>query len=428
MTGDESRRDGTIGAETKAMAQTHSRHRYVVEAVMFLTYALFGVSWMALAPLGPDLMTFFHVSKTEFSFLNTVVTIAKVIAPIVTGAAAVRFGLKRTILLGSLLICAVLAGPLAPSFQVFVVSRFLFGLGGAVVVTSMAPMAMQWFPRSELPAVNAWNGVAANSGIAVAMYVTTPLAGTALGWRGTLVVFGALNAVMLVAWALLGRENKDSAALGGGTGSSPEGARVSYLDVWRMKETWLATLAFTGAVALYLSFSYWLPTFYQEQFHFDRAGAARYSGIVNLAGIPSAIICGYLTQRLGVRRPFLIVGGLIAGTVAFGMFLFASPAIIMASAILLGVALFIPTAAITTLLMELPGVTPRHVSLIMGTMFSFCYVVSAFAPNLVAVLRERTGSFVPGFITLTVLSWVIFVAGFLLPETGPRARAAAGAA
>ncbi|MFT3774128.1 MAG: MFS transporter [Minicystis sp.] len=406
------------------MDQTPSSHRYAIEAVLFLTYALFGVSWMAVAPLAPDLMSFFHVSKTEFSFLNTVVTIAKVIAPIITGAAAVRFGLKRTILLGSLLICAVLAGPLAPSFQVFVVSRFLFGLGGAVVVTSMAPMAMQWFPKGELPTVNALNGVAVNTGIAIAMYVTTPLAGTKIGWQGTLLVFGVLNVAMLVAWAALGRENKAAAAAAAAGASA---TKVGYLDVWKMKETWLATLAFTGAVALYLSFSYWLPTFYREQFNFERATAAQYSGIVNLAGIPSAIVCGYLTQKLGVRRPFLIVGGLITGTVAFGMFLFSSPVIIMASAILLGVALFIPTAAITTLLMELPGVTPRHVSLIMGTMFSFCYIVSAFAPNLVAFLREKTGSFVPGFVTLTVLSWVIFVSGFLLPETGPGRRKAAAA-
>ena len=381
---------------------------------------------MAVSPLAPDLMGFFHVSKTEFSFLNTVVTIAKVIAPLVTGAVAARFGLRRTLLLGSLLITAVIAGPLAPSFPAFVVSRFLFGLGGAVVVTLMAPMAMQWFPRRELPAVNAWNGVAANTGIAVAMYATTPLAGTALGWRGTLLVFGALNAAMLVAWALLGRENQAAAAQRAG-GARRSGARVGYADVWRMKETWLASLAFTGAVALYLSFSYWLPTFYRESFHFERAAASQYSGVVNLAGIPSAIFCGYLTQRLGVRRPFLLVGGAVVGTVAFGMFLVDSPAVIMISAILLGVALFIPTAAITTLLMELPGVTPRHVGLMMGTMFSFCYVVSAFAPSLVALLRERTGSFVPGFVVLTVFSWVIFAAGLLLPETGPRARAARAA-
>lgn len=402
------------------MDQAPSRHRYVIEAILFLTYAFFGVSWMAMAPLGPDLMGFFGVSKTEFSFLNTVVTIAKVIAPIVTGAIAVRLGLRRTLLIGSLLICAVLLGPLVPSFSVFVASRFLFGLGGAVVVTAMAPMAMQWFPKSELPSVNAWNGVSANAGIAIAMYVTTPLSGTSLGWRGTLLVFGAINVLMLVAWALFGRENE--AARAPGKAAAPV-EKVGYLDVWKRKETWLATVAFTGAVALYLSLSYWLPTFYRESFHFERAAAAQYSGIVNLAGLPSAIVCGYLTQRLGVRRPFLIVGGLVVGTASFGMYLFPSPAIIMASAIVLGIGLFIPTAAITTLLMELPGVTPRHVTLMMGTMFSFCYIVSAFAPSFVAYMRERTGSFVPGFIGLTVLSWVIFISGLLLPETGPGAKA-----
>jgi cyanate permease len=394
-----------------------SRHRYVIEVILFLTYALFGVSWMAVAPLAKDLMVFFKVGVTEFSYLGTVVTIAKVVAPLATGALALRFGLRRTLLVGSALICLVLAGPLSPTFGAFVGSRFLFGLGGAVVVTVMGPMVMQWFPKEELPAVNAWNGVAVNTGIAVTMYLTPPLAGSSLGWRGALLVYGALNVVMMLAWALLGRDPETAVSAGGAAGK--DAAKVRYMDVWRMKETWLASLAFTGAVALYLSFSYWLPSFYMETLHFERAAAARYSGIVNLAGIPSAIVSGYLTKELGVRRPFLLVGGAITGVVAFGMFLFSSPAIIMASAILLGIALFIPTAAIATLLMELPGVTPRHVSLMMGTMFSFCYVVSAFAPNLVAFLRERTGSFVPGFVALTVFSWVIFASGLFLPETGP---------
>jgi hypothetical protein len=75
--------------------------------------------------------------------------------------------------------------------------------------------------------------------------------------------------------------------------------------------------------------------------------------------------------------------------------------------VVLGVALFIPAASYATLLMELPGVTPRHVSLMMGTMISFCYVISAFAPTLVGAFRDRTGSFVPGFVAVTVFSWVI---------------------
>lgn len=404
------------------MNEKPSSYRYVIEAILFLTYVLFGVSWMAIAPLAKDLLVFFQVEPTRFALLGTAVTIAKVIAPILTGALAVRLGLKRGLLIGSFFICAVLLGPLLPSFQIFLLSRFVFGLGGAVWVTLMGPMVMAWFPREELPMVNSWNGVAVNTGIAIAMYTTAPLSGTSLGWKGTLLVFAAANIAMFVAWAVLGRDRQSPAPAQAAAKAADPEKPVRYMDVWRLKETWLASLAFTGAVALYLSFSTWLPTFYQTQFHFEKTASAQYSGIVNLAGLPSAILCGYLTKKLGVRRPFLIVGGLVTGSVAFGMFLVNSPAVIMVSAVLLGIGLFIPTAAITTLLMELPGITPKHVSLIMGTMFSFCYVVSAFAPNLVAFLQSLTGSYVPGFVVLTIGSWVIFIAGFLLPETGPGAK------
>jgi len=404
----------------RRMQAPPSRHRFVIEAILFFAYAVFGTSWLAVAPLAADLLKAFSVSATEFADLNTAVAIPKTFIPVVAGWAAVHFGLKRSLLFALVLTCAVAIGPLFPSFRVVLASRFVFGMGGAILVTLTGPMVMQWFPKSELPVVNAFNGVAVNSGIAFTMYVTAPLAATALGWRGTLLTYAAVHVAIMFVWAIFGRENRavvDGAA--SGAGPTATAATVRYADVWKMKELWLATLAFTAAVTLYLSFSFWLPKFYQEQFHFARAAASQYSGIINLAGMPSAIVSGLLTQRLGVRRPFIMVGGLIVGIVAFGMYLSPSPVVIMASAVLLGIALFIPTAATTTLLMELKGVTPRHVSLMMGTMFTCCYLVSALAPKLVGFLRDATGSFVPGFVVITVFSWLIFVCGFFLPETGP---------
>ncbi len=389
--------------------------------MLFAAYAAFGVSWLAVAPLAGDLIKFFDVKASEYADLNTAVAIPKTFVPVIAGWAAVRFGLRRSLLLALALICAILAGPMVPSFAVFLISRFVFGIGGAILVTLTGPMVMQWFPKSELPLVNAFNGVAVNTGIALTMYLTAPLS-QAIGWRAALGVYGGVHVLLLVAWAILGRENAPSTSAASDPSankSESETGAIGYRDVWRRRELWLATLAFTGAVTLYLSFSFWLPKYYQEQFHFTRAEASQYSGIINLAGIPSALACGVLTHRLGVRRPFVIVGGLVTGVAAFGMYLSSSPAVIMASAVVLGVSLFIPTAATLTLLMELPGVTPRHVSLMAGTMFTVCYLVSSIAPKAVAFLRDTTGSFVPGFVALTVFSWVIFGAGLLLPETGP---------
>lgn len=402
------------------------KRRHLIEAILFLSYAAFGVSWLAVAPLAVDLLRVFGVTPAQFADLNTAVALPKIVVPVIAGWAANRFGLRRTILVALVLVCAVAAGPLVPRFDVVLASRFVFGVGGAMLVTLMAPMVMQWFPRGELPAVNALNGVAVNTGIAFTMFLTAPLASTAAGWRGTLLAYAAVHVVLLVAWLVFGRDGEasdDAEITRPMTGREP---RVRYVDVWRMKETWLVSLAFTGGVALYLTFSFWLPAFYQEHLGLARAAASRITGLVNLAGIPSAIVCGLLTRHLGVRRPFLVAGGLATGVAAFGMFLCTSPVAVAASAVLLGVALFTPTAAIVTSLMELRGVTPRHVSLMMGTMFTFCYALSGLAPKLVGFLHGVTGSYVPGFTVMAVFSWVIFLAGLLLPETGPgRKRPAA---
>ena len=396
-----------------------SPRRFAIEAILFLSYAVFSVTWMAISPLAKELMAYFDVTKAEFALLNTVVTASKVVAPLVAGAIAVRIGVRNAILIGSAFVGFAIVGPLFPSFPVFLASRAVYGIGGAVLVSLVPAMIMQWFPKNELAVVNGINGVAANTGFALAISLTMSLSQVpSLGWKNTLVLYSLVSTALFAAWALVGREAQ---AAKPATGAAPAPKRVGYRDVWKMKETWLIALSFTGPVALYLTFSLWLPTFYREQLGFDPATASRYCSIVLYAGIPTAIVGGILAQVVGVRRPFLMIGGALAGTAAFGTFLAHSPALIVVSNVALGIGLFLPTASLTTLLMELEGVTPRHVALISSTMVSFCYLVNSFVPNLVGWVSDKTGSFVPGFAVLSAFVWVVVLGGVLLPETGPKA-------
>ena len=45
-----------------------------------------------------------------------------------------------------------------------------------MVVTLLGPMVMRWFPRRELPVVNAFNSVAVNTGLAPAGTLTSLMA------------------------------------------------------------------------------------------------------------------------------------------------------------------------------------------------------------------------------------------------------------
>jgi len=64
----------------------------------------------------------------------------------------------------------------AGSFTAVLTSRFFFGLGGAILVTLIGPVVMQWFPRRELSVVNGFNYVAVNTGITASLFLTIPLA------------------------------------------------------------------------------------------------------------------------------------------------------------------------------------------------------------------------------------------------------------
>jgi cyanate permease len=401
-----------------AAPRAPSRYRFVIEAVLFLTYAAFGVSWIAVTPLLPELGDALGARGAELALLNTAVSAAKIIAPLVGGWAALRFGVKRTILAGALCVLACAATPLCASLAPALAARFVFGLGGAVIVTLLGPAVMPWFSREELPLVNALNNVAVNTGIAVTLFSTVPLAAR-LGWRRTLLAYAAVNAACAVAWALLGRDRPRAAAV---TAAAPSSSPARYRDVWRRRETWLLTMAFAAPLALYLALNTWLPSHAVAAFGLTREAAARLTGLVNLVGIPAAIAGGLLTRRLGRRRPFLIGAGLAVGTGSLAVVLSPWPEVRLAAAVVLGVGFFVAASPLLTTLMELPGVGPREVALMMGTLLSASYLVSSLSPLVVGWLHDHTGSYLPGLVGWSVAAYALAVAGALLPETGPRSR------
>lgn len=395
--------------------------RWLVEALMFLTYAAFGLSWVATTPLMADLKVAYGLTDAQLGLLSTAVSIGKVVAPLLTAWLALRVGVARAIGIGSILICACALTPLTTEFGGFLITRFVFGLGGAMVVTLLSPMVMQWFGHAERALVNSINNVAVNTGITVTLFATVPLS-EALGWRRTLMVYAAVSLALCLAWWLFGKDAPGEVAPSSPqSGTAGDEAAPGYADVWRRTETWLVALAFAGPLALYLSLNTWLPRHLMETAHLTKATASQYTGLFNLVGIPTALVMGVLVQRVGLRRPFIIAAGVVMGLASLALVFGGSPVFWWPAAILLGISFFTYTGPLFTLPMELEGFTPRHVTLLMGTVFSFAYTVSSFAPVAVGYLRDLTDSFLPGLGMWCVFSFVLAGAGMLLPETGRRA-------
>jgi cyanate permease len=391
-------------------------YRWIVESLLFLLYMVFGISWLAWSPLLPDVENVFDVSHARAGLLISAVSVAKAFVPILAGVLAARLGNRRAIALGAVLAALAVAAPYAPSFEALLGVRFLFGIGGAIIVTLTGAAAMEWFPRGELPMVNGLNNVAVNCGITIAMFVAVPLAGS-LGWQKALALIGASGGLVALAWLFLGREGAVAE-----TRQVESSARLG--EVLRMRETWLVALAFTGPLSLYLALNTWLPTHYMTAFRLSKGDAAHATGVFNLVGIPTALIGGWLCQRLGLRRPLIIIAGLLMPVAAAGMVALPSAGLRTAASILTGIAFFLYVAPLFTVPMELEGMTPRRVALMTGVVYSVAYLVSFVSPLLVGFINDRTGSFLPGLLLAAAGAGSLALAGFLLPETGPAGRSA----
>lgn len=397
----------------KPEEQLDLSRRYVVEALLFCLYLVFGISWLAYAPLMPELSAEFGFSKAQGGLLISLVSMAKAFVPLFAGALAARFGLHRALLVGAAFSGLAVFIPFLPNLQALLAGRFLFGVGGAIIVTLMGPLVMTWFKKEELPVVTGMNNVAVNTGITVALFATIPTA-KALGWQNTLLLFGGLSAVLAVLWAIFGAEGPIKREIKGQTAEQ----KPSIMEMLQRPETYWLGLAFTGPLSLYLALNSWLPSHYELAFGLERSAASQMTGLFNAVGIPVAVVGGFLCSKLGQRRPLIILAGLVMPVSSY--FLVTSPLhqVRVVSAVLLGASFFLYVAPLFTIPMELPNIDAPRVALMMGCVFSLAYIVSTVSPWLTGYLADTYGSYAYGLKTFCFTSALLALGGFMLPETG----------
>ena len=71
---------------TPAVAPEHpSRYRFFLEPVLFLSYVVFGLSWIGYAPFLADFQTKFSLNHAQASLLISVVSLSKIFMPFIAG-------------------------------------------------------------------------------------------------------------------------------------------------------------------------------------------------------------------------------------------------------------------------------------------------------------------------------------------------------
>jgi CP family cyanate transporter-like MFS transporter len=271
----------------------------------------------------------------------------------------------------------------APGAPLVLVLTVPVGVGIAIGGTVLPVVVREELPTRPALGTGAYtSGI--NIGAAIASVTAVPLA-LIEGWRTALVVYAIAAGVVAVAWA----KRRDA----------PERSVVERAPLpFGRPIAWLLAAIFALQSSLFYGFNAWLAEVYVDR-GWSQAASGGLVAVVNTTALVFGLATAVLADRVGSRRAY--VGAAAAAATVAGAFFAADLPGAWAWGVLLGSALGI----LFTIVMTLPLDAAEHrseVAAMTSVMLGLGYVVSAFAPAVLGLIRDRTGSFTLSLVLLTV--------------------------
>jgi ACS family hexuronate transporter-like MFS transporter len=200
--------------------QAPARRRWLVLAVFVLSSAINYLDRQALAALAPVVCSEFHLSNTQYGFIQMAFNLTYAASAPVAGLLIDRFGLNLTI---SLAVALWSGAGIATGF-----TRGLGGLMRCRAVLGVAeaagiPAAGKAIHQHLAPAERAMGNAVNQAGVSLGAIVAPPLAtwiAVSWGWRQAFVVTGILGLLWIPLWHTVARRStaSDPAKLTGSGG------------------------------------------------------------------------------------------------------------------------------------------------------------------------------------------------------------------
>ncbi|WP_082526687.1 nitrate/nitrite transporter [Kitasatospora sp. MBT63] len=283
------------------------RAAWLAWAIGCTVYVLAVVHRTSLGVAGLDATERFGIGASALSTFSILQVLVYAAMQIPVGLLVDRFGPRRVLLLGVLLMSAgQLAFALSTSFGPALGSRAVLGCGDAMTFISVLRIAARWFPAARNPLVAQLTGLAGMGG----NLVTTVVLAEALHREGWTFSFGviAVAGVAVAALVALGlREGPETGAAGGAAAAATTGPRPSVRrqirDSWQEPGTRLGMwVHFTTAFPASAFGLLWGLPYLVEGQGMSRGEAGGLLTLLVFSNMAFALVFGRLVSRTPATR------------------------------------------------------------------------------------------------------------------------------
>jgi MFS family permease len=397
----------------------------VLAAGTLAVFAALGLGRFGYTVVLPSMQAGLSMDNTQAGVMASMNLAGYLALSAVGGALSARFGPRRVVTAGLILVAVGMLGTgIAGSFAGAVAWRVVTGFGsGAANVGSMG-MWGAWFSEKRRGTASGIAVTGSSLALISTGFFVPPILKTAGsgGWRLCWYGYGVLTIVIaLISWLLI-RDRALSGAAGIAPGPSAKGkeptdrAKLSWGCVYRSHSVWRL-----GLVYVAFGFSYIIYiTFFVKRLVAEGGYSREAAGALFMTMGWASLVCGFLWGWVSdmIGRKYALVIVYLIHTIAFALFALApSPSGFLASALLFGISAWSIPAIMAAACGDMLG--PRLAPAALGFITLFFGIGQAIAPSIAGAMADAMGSFAPAILLASAVALAGAVGSFLLPSPVP---------
>ncbi|WP_347344241.1 MFS transporter [Microbacterium sp.] len=384
---------------------------WVVALLFFLGWVFIYADRTILNPVMADIGAEFGLDKAGLGLLNSVFFLVYAIVQVPSGMLGDKFGRLKFIVIGFFIfgIFTGLTG-FAGAVGILFLMRAFAGFGQGFYYGPQYSLSGQMIPERfrtlGTAIINSGQAFGISIGLIASSYIAFDLEA---GWRAPFYVFAIPTVIAGILMWIFIKEPPRKAF------DADAGPKPGLSSLFKSRNLVLTFIMVFCSIYGFFVMITWLPTYLAEVRGVPATETGFVSSLTAWTSVPAALLIAYFSDRIGRRKPLLMV--VFPTAIASILLLMFAPSmpLVITALILYGVS---GKLATDPLLVALAGTNaPPQITATAFGMFNFIGMSSAIlAPYITGFLVDATGSWDTGFYFAIGLLAIAFIAALALKE------------
>ncbi|MED3573645.1 MFS transporter [Cytobacillus praedii] len=365
-----------------------------ITIVFFLGWVALYATRAILNPVMDNIQAEFSLSAAQLGLISSIFFIGYAGLNVPSGILGDKIGKKKVLVPGVILfgIMAAVTG-MMPSFTLFMIAWLLVGIFQGFYYGPQYGLSSEAIPKKHITLGSAIINSGMAFGLSAGYFISSYTVGTlGMSWRAPFYVI-AIPVVLigLAMWWVIKEKPKSSA----GVSTGEEKPKLKMKELFSRNLVFAYITIFCAIYAFFVVVT-WIPYYLQHARGIDGTEVAVVSSLVPWAAIPGSILFSWIADRMGKRRPVLLVMLPLSIIAIVSIVAFDSMWVLYAA--LIGYGIFGKISTNPVLVAVVADNAPKHA---LSTAFGFYNFIgmcgSILAPYITGFLTDVTGTLNAGF-------------------------------